>query len=44
MSHKNYPIVRDLDGIYYRVERDGKYYSLCFTDLTADEQQSFWIA
>lgn len=34
-----YPIERELDGIYYRVERDGKWCNLCFTDLTTAEQE-----
>lgn len=34
-----YPKERELDGIYYRVERDGKWHNLCFTDLTTDEQE-----
>ena len=29
----------DLDGIYFRVERDGKWQNLCFSDLTEDEQR-----
>ena len=29
---------RNLDGIYFRVERDGKWQNLCFTDLTEEEQ------
>lgn len=33
-----FPKERELDGIYYRVERNGKWYNLCFTDLTPDEQ------
>lgn len=32
------PTERNLDSIYFRVERDGKYKSLCFTDLTSEEQ------
>lgn len=28
---------RDLDGVYFRVERNGKYQNVCFTDLTTDE-------
>ena len=28
---------RDLDGIYFRVERDGKWQNICFTDLTNEE-------
>lgn len=30
---------RNLDGIYFRVERDGKWQNLCFTDLTEEEQK-----
>jgi len=37
----NYPKERELDGVYNRVEREGKRYSLCFTDLTVEEQQVF---
>ena len=29
---------RNLDGAYFRVERDGKWESICFTDLTQDER------
>ena len=32
--------VYDLDGIYFRVERDGKWQSLCVSDLTPDELKS----
>lgn len=28
---------RNMDGIYFRVERDGKWQNICFTDLTLDE-------
>lgn len=38
-NNVTYPIERELDGIYYRVERDGKWYNLCFTDLTTAEQE-----
>ena len=30
----------NLDGIYFRVERDGKWQSLCVSDLTLDELKS----
>ena len=30
---------RNLDSIYFRVERDGKYRSVCFSDLTEEEQE-----
>ena len=32
--------VFDLDGIYFRVERDGKWQSLCVSDLTLEELKS----
>lgn len=28
---------RNLDGVYFRVERGGKWQSICFSDLTEDE-------
>lgn len=30
---------RNLDGCYFRVYRDGKWQSICFSDLTRDEQE-----
>ena len=30
-------IKRDLDGAYFRVERNGKWKNICFTDLTNEE-------
>lgn len=33
-------INRDLDGVYFRVERDGKWQSICFSDLTEEEMKS----
>lgn len=29
---------RNLDGCYFRVERDGKWQSVCFFDLTWEER------
>lgn len=29
---------RDLDTVYFRVERDGAYYNVCFSDLSKDER------
>lgn len=29
---------RNLDGCYFRVERDGKWGPVCFSDLTPDER------
>jgi hypothetical protein len=28
---------RNLDGIYFRIKRDGKWGNVCFSDLTDDE-------
>ena len=28
---------RELDGVYFRVGRDGKWQNICFTDLTEEE-------
>ena len=36
MKSMNY----DLDGIYFRVERDGKWQSLCISGLTPEELKS----
>ena len=30
---------RELDGVYFRVERDGKWQSICFSDLTEEERE-----
>lgn len=32
--------IYDLDGIYFRVERNGKWQSLCVSDLTPEELKS----
>lgn len=32
-----YPVKRDLDGIYFRVCRDGKWQNVCMTDLSKEE-------
>lgn len=29
---------RNLDGVYFRVKRDDKYQSICFSDMTEEEQ------
>lgn len=29
---------RNLDGVYFRVERDGKWDNVCFSDLTKEER------
>lgn len=30
-------IKRNLDGVYFRIQRDGKWDTICFTDLTEAE-------
>lgn len=30
---------RNLDGIYFRIQRDNKWQSVCFSDLTEDEMK-----
>ena len=30
---------RNLDGMYFRVKRDGKYKNICFSDLTETERE-----
>lgn len=37
----NYPTVLELDGVYYRVNRNGKWENRCFSDLTEAEQEKF---
>lgn len=39
MSDYKYPVKRDLDGVYFRVERGGQWVNLCFTDLTEEERE-----
>lgn len=33
-------INRELDGCYFRIQRDGKWQSICFSDLTEIERDS----
>ena len=35
-----YPRERELDGIYFRVEREGRWCNICFTDLTPEERDA----
>lgn len=36
--NNEYPKARNLDGAYFRVERDGHWHSVAFTDLTTEDQ------
>ena len=31
-------IQRNLDGIYFRVQRDGRWENVCYSDMTKDER------
>ena len=33
-------INRNLDGIYFRIKRDGKYLSVCLSDMTREERMN----
>ncbi len=35
---KEYPEERNLDGCYFRVNRDGRWCNICFSDLTKEER------
>lgn len=37
-EQSNIPTVWNLDGVYYRVVRDGNHVSRCFSDLSESEQ------
>lgn len=37
-EQSNIPTVPNLDGVYYRVVRDGNHVSRCFSDLSESEQ------
>lgn len=30
---------RNLDGVYFRVQRDGKWLNICYSDMTEDERK-----
>lgn len=31
---------RNLDGVYFRVNRDGKWLNICYSDMTEDERNT----
>lgn len=39
-GHIDVPKDRNLDGCYFRVKRNGKWDSVCFSDLTEVERQN----
>ena len=32
-------VPRNLDGVFYRVERNGRWCSVCYSDMTPDERR-----
>jgi hypothetical protein len=36
-------INRGLDSVYFRVQRDGKWKNICFSDLTPDERDKVMV-
>lgn len=38
VNSTDYPKTRELDGIYFRIERKKHWENVCFSDLTADER------
>ena len=36
-TNPNQPEFRELDGVYFRIERNGKWQNICFSDLTEEE-------
>ena len=43
MANEKYPVKRDLDGIYFRVYRNGQWDNVCFTDLTIQEREEMLV-
>ena len=43
MADEKYPVKRNLDGIYFRVYRNGTWQNICFTDLTVQEREEVLV-
>ena len=39
----SYPVRRDLDGVYFRVCRDDKWVTVCFSDMTVPEREQVML-
>lgn len=37
---RNYNMNRNLDGVYFRIQRDEKWQNICFSDLTEEEMKN----
>lgn len=35
----DYPVRRELCGVFFRVERDGRWQNVCFSDMTNEERE-----
>lgn len=35
----NYPIKYNMDGLFVRIERDGHFENVCFSDMTPEERR-----
>lgn len=38
-----WPEKRDLDGVYFRVKRDGRWGNACFSDMTSEEIEELLV-
>lgn len=38
----NYPKPYEMDGIYYRIKRNGKWGNVCVSDMTAEERSELF--
>lgn len=39
MMNDTYPIIRELDGVYFRIKRGENWVAICFTDMTDAERK-----
>lgn len=39
MEEKEYPVKRNIDGIYFRCMRNGRWENVCWTDMTEEERE-----
>lgn len=39
IKNKKYPLKRELDGVYFRINRNDKWCNICFSDMTEDEMK-----
>lgn len=39
LDEAGYPVERNLDGVFFRLERDGEWVNVCFSDMTPEERR-----